>query len=162
MKLDVVIPDYPKSKTGDRRKAKTAGLRWRRDIHAAIAEKVAEREIRYLRDADLDVNIVLFMGEQQMRVHDIDNLTKHVFDALQGKLGGRGKAVQKHRAVVPNDAQMHRLTIEKRKRGTSKQKSRLIVTGYVARKKVSALRSQPRSQVRWPRRWAPNTTTTAG
>jgi Holliday junction resolvase RusA-like endonuclease len=136
MKLDVVIPDYPKPKTHGRRKAKTAGLRWRRDIHAAIAKKARDRKIRYLRDAKLDVSVVLFMGEQQIRVHDVDNLTKHLFDALQGKLGGKGKTAQKHRGVVPNDAQMHKLTVEKRRRGTRKQKSRLIVTGYAARKKA--------------------------
>lgn len=131
MKLDVVIPDYPKAKFRDKDDDTTSKLWWRGQVHDAIVRTADARELQYLRAAELDVTILLFLSEQQMgRGHDLDNMTKQVLDALQGKLGGAGKMDQSHRAIAPNDSQVRKLTIEKRQRGTLKEKSRLVVRAY--------------------------------
>lgn len=131
MKLDVVIPDYPEAKSRDTDDNTTAKLSWRREVHKAIVEKADVREIQYLREAKLDVTIMLVMTEGQIaRGHDLDNMTKEILDALQGKLGGAAKMEQRHLAIAPNDSQVRKLTIEKRQRGTRKEKSRLVVRRY--------------------------------
>jgi Holliday junction resolvase RusA-like endonuclease len=130
MKLNVVIPDYPR---GRRRKGKsrTRGLPWRRAIYDAILEEADAREIQYLKESKLDVSILLFMTYNQLgHGHDLDNMTKHLLDALQGKLAGAGKTAQTNFAIAPNDSQVRRLSIEKRERKTSKEKSRMIVRTY--------------------------------
>ncbi len=131
MKLNIVIPDYPKAKGGGKTNGRRPGLGWRREIHAAIIRTAGAREIEYLRESKLDISVLLFMTDGQVRHgHDLDNMTKHLLDALQGKLGGAGKTAQNHRAILPSDAQVCRLTIEKCERRTKKEKSRMIVRAY--------------------------------
>lgn len=130
MKLNVVIPDYPKPRTSGG-KPRTRGLAWRRGIYEAIVERADARKIRYLKESKLDVSILLFLTNNQIKHgHDLDNMTKHLLDALQGKLGGAGKTAQDNQAIVPSDSQVRRLSIEKRERKTIKEKSRLIVRTY--------------------------------
>jgi Holliday junction resolvase RusA-like endonuclease len=131
MKLNVEIPDYPRPKSGNSKTGRGPGLGWRRQIHAAVLAKADAQELTYLRESKLDVSVLLFMTDRQVRHgHDLDNMTKHLLDALQGKLGGAGKTEQDHRAIVPSDAQVCRLAIEKRERKTKKEKSRMIVRAY--------------------------------
>jgi Holliday junction resolvase RusA-like endonuclease len=129
-KLVVAIPDYPtpgKGLAGER------GMAWRRAIHRAARRAAREQEVIYESGSALQVDITLYLASGQMRFHDVDNLTKHLFDALQGRLGGT-KSMRAVSPVVPNDAQFQRLTIEKRERCTKKQKTTLRVTGYVTSK----------------------------
>lgn len=131
MKLNVVIPDYPKAKSISKKNVRRRGLGWRRDIHRAIVESADARDIEYLRASKLDISVLLFMTDGQVRHgHDLDNMTKHLVDALQGKLGGAGKTAQKHRAIAVSDAQVCRFIIEKRERRTKKERSRMIVRAY--------------------------------
>lgn len=128
MKLKVPIDDYPEPGQGD---AGRRGLAWRKAVHKAAIDAAKDRKLNYLDKDAVEVEVVLYMDKSQLRFHDVDNLTKHLFDALQGQLGGASKKAPSRSGVLPNDAQIRRLTIEKRERRTQKQRSTLIVTGYV-------------------------------
>jgi Holliday junction resolvase RusA-like endonuclease len=132
MKLEVRIGDYLTT-----RRPPQPGKRdmtWRRKLHQSIVARAREHGIKYFEGEELEVDIVVY-GER-LGLNDVDNLAKHVLDALQGRLGG-SKALPQRSPVVPNDAQIKRLTIEKRARTTAKQASKLIVRDFarVARAK---------------------------
>jgi Holliday junction resolvase RusA-like endonuclease len=127
MKLKVRIDDYPAPGLGA---AGPRGLGWSRSVYDAVVEEADKLEVQYLDKDHLEMDVILYMDEGQLRFHDVDNLTKHLFDALQGRLGGAGKAKQTNRRIAPSDAQIQRLTIEKRQRQTAKQRSMVVVTGY--------------------------------
>ena len=50
-----------------------------------------------------------------MAMHDIDNRLKDIMDALQGHIGGTGKKRRALPALMPNDSQIFRATIEKQR-----------------------------------------------
>jgi hypothetical protein len=107
MKLDVVIPDYPKAKSSSKKNVGRPGLGWRRDIHRAIVETADARDIEYLRASKLDISVLLFMTDGQVgHGHDLDNMTKHLW--MHSKAS----------------------SVEKRERRRGRRDPRLIVRAY--------------------------------
>jgi Holliday junction resolvase RusA-like endonuclease len=60
----------------------------------------------------LEVQVMLYMDRPSLRSNDVDNRVKDVLDALQGRAGGP-KRLRSLSAVVPNDRQIFKLTVEK-------------------------------------------------
>ena len=58
------------------------------------------------------MQVRLYMSDVRLRFHDVDNRLKDILDALQGRAGGP-KAERRLRALVPNDHQIWRVSIEK-------------------------------------------------
>ena len=66
-------------------------------------------------DSDrLELDVRIYLGENALAVHDVDNRLKDIMDALQGRVGGPKKH-KKLRALVPNDNQVYRVLVEKQK-----------------------------------------------
>jgi Holliday junction resolvase RusA-like endonuclease len=101
-------------------------MAWRRDIYRAIKAAAGTRQ---LDGEQLECDVVLYMSSERLTINDVDNLLKHIFDALQGRLGGP-KGGKRRWALIPNDYQISRVTIEKRKRKKNRR-SRLTVRDYV-------------------------------
>jgi Holliday junction resolvase RusA-like endonuclease len=147
MKIQVPIDDYPEPKKNPRApRGSRPGMNWRRNLYRAIIGEAGRKRIQF-EGEDLEVDVILYGTEGQVRRQDVDNLAKHVLDALQGRLGGP-KAATHRPHLVPNDAQFKRLTIEKRPRTTNKQHSKITVRDYVQMARVRA--GQKKSDV-WPR-----------
>lgn len=104
-------------------------MAWRRDVHHAIVDEAAERGIQYLPEDSLEVEVQVYLSSGQMKFHDVDNLLKHLLDALQGRLGGP-KSRRTPKAILPNDHQIRRVAVEKKRARTKKDRSRLIVRGF--------------------------------
>jgi len=86
---------------------------WRRAIHAEITRAASFHNIVYQRDDKLELVVILYMKADALTWHDVDNRLKDVMDALQGRAGGP-KSEQDLHAVVPNDYQIYKVTIEKK------------------------------------------------
>jgi len=87
--------------------------KWRRSIIAEIEQVAAARAITYQPEDQLELIVTLYMTTDEIAWHDVDNRLKDIMDALQGRAGG-SKANKVLAAVVPNDHQIHKVTIEKR------------------------------------------------
>ena len=129
VKLDVRIPRYPTEKGLGSGKP---GMVWRREVHTAIEAAARRKGIKKYAGIDLECDVVLFMTNRQLAFQDVDNLLKHIFDALQGRLGGP-KGVKAPAAVLPNDYQIRRVCVEKFEATSRKQISRLIIRDYAKR-----------------------------
>ena len=102
LKLRVRIPPY----TSPRNK-------WRHQIHRAVLDAARDKGIQYQKDDRLELNVVLYLPKVGLRFHDVDNRLKDVMDALQGRAGGT-KGKRKLEAIVPDDHQVFKVTVEKR------------------------------------------------
>jgi Holliday junction resolvase RusA-like endonuclease len=85
---------------------------WRLAIHASAQEAAEKRSVEYGTHDRLEVNVRLHFPADALTWHDVDNRLKDVLDALQGRAGGP-KQVRRLRAIIPNDSQVFRVTIEK-------------------------------------------------
>jgi Holliday junction resolvase RusA-like endonuclease len=61
----------------------------------------------------LELSVTLYIPKRKLGWHDVDNRPKDIMDALQGRAGGP-KNRRMIRAIIPNDNQIFRVTIEKR------------------------------------------------
>lgn len=86
---------------------------WRRKIHGVVADALEHAGIRYTATDHIALTIRLFLEDTKLKVVDIDNRVKDVFDALQGHVGGNGKKARALPALIPNDCQIYRVTAEK-------------------------------------------------
>ena len=129
VKLDVRLPRYPTEKGSGPGKP---GMAWRREVHTAIEAAATRKGIKQYAGVDLECDVVLFMTNRQLAIQDVDNLLKHIFDALQGRLGGP-KGGKSPGAVLPNDYQIRRVCVEKFEATSRKQTSRLIIRDYAKR-----------------------------
>lgn len=86
---------------------------WRRKIHKVVSDALEQAGIRYTAKDYIDLTICLYLEDSKLKVMDIDNRVKDVFDALQGHVGGNGKKVRALPALIPNDCQIYRVTAEK-------------------------------------------------
>jgi Holliday junction resolvase RusA-like endonuclease len=86
---------------------------WRRSIIAQIEQATAARAVTYQPEDQLELIVTLYMIKDEIAWHDVDNRLKDIMDALQGRAGG-SKANKVLIALVPNDHQIHKVTIEKR------------------------------------------------
>ena len=85
---------------------------WRHQIHAVARAAERSAGIRYSASDRLEVQIQLYLGRTALAIHDVDNRTKDILDALQGRAGG-SKRVRTLKPIIPNDNQVYRLVIEK-------------------------------------------------
>jgi hypothetical protein len=86
---------------------------WRRAIHAELIKAVSVDDVVYANTDTLELVITLYIPKSKIGWHDVDNRLKDIMDALQGRAGG-AKSKHSLSAIVPNDHQIHKVTIEKR------------------------------------------------
>jgi Holliday junction resolvase RusA-like endonuclease len=90
------------------------------------------RVATYPEGTTLECTLRLALEEPRLRIQDVDNLLKHVFDALQGRLGG-SKTRPPQRRLIPNDHQVRKVLVEKVRLPDRKYGSQLIVRKYTRR-----------------------------
>lgn len=119
---------------------------WRKQLFDEIRAAATRKKIRRYSLTDrLRVKLIIYLTKTQMESMDVDNVVKHVGDALQGRLGSltrqRSQAAASGRRVtntkqkrknrvLPNDWQISKWEVEKRAYKSPKQKSRLLVQKY--------------------------------
>ena len=86
---------------------------WRRAIHTKLNSIAREQNVEYSKNDQLELEVILYLPENKIGWHDVDNRLKDIMDSLQGRAGGP-KSKRRLRAIVPNDHQIHKVTIEKR------------------------------------------------
>lgn len=86
---------------------------WRKLIHEKLERAAKEQKIKYDRDIHLELSVVLYLTENEIDTHDVDNRLKDIMDALQGRAGGPKKRHDLD-PIVPNDNQIFKVIIEKR------------------------------------------------
>ena len=87
---------------------------WRKKLHASIMTAIKDKGIEYTTDQKLELFITLYLAEPHIRFHDVDNRLKDIMDSLQGRMGGSKKEQQFER-LIPNDSQIYKVTIEKKR-----------------------------------------------
>jgi len=103
LKLKARIPNFMKD-----------GPAWRRAIHAAVVEVQDRSKVRYGASDKLEVQVRLHLENPKLTILDLDNRLKDILDALQGFVGDKGHSGEL-RPIIPNDSQIYRLIIEKRR-----------------------------------------------
>ena len=66
----------------------------------------------YEKKDRLQIDVRLYLGGSDIFMHDVDNRLKDILDALQGRVGGP-KSIRRFKAIIPNDNQIFRVTLEK-------------------------------------------------
>jgi hypothetical protein len=138
--LSLPIANYPVRESASRSSPLLKpGVWWRKDTFDRIRAAADKKGIRKYTPKDrLKVTLLFYLTQRQMEHMDVDNLVKHVGDALQGKLGSitpkvRGYPHKKRKddtCVLPNDWQISKWVVEKRLLKSRKLKSRLLVQRY--------------------------------
>jgi len=75
---------------------------------------IKDKGIEYTTDQKLELFITLYLAEPHIRFHDVDNRLKDIMDSLQGRMGG-SKKKQLFKRLIPNDRQIYKVTIEKKR-----------------------------------------------
>ena len=88
--------------------------KWRKKLHASIMTALKDKGIEYTTDQKLELHITLYLEEPHIKFHDVDNRLKDIMDSLQGRMGGSKKQQQFER-LIPNDSQIYKVTIEKKR-----------------------------------------------
>lgn len=101
-KITVRLPPYRAPRTA-----------WRKAIHQAVMERLAESGVAYTDRDRLALAVRLYFSEHLLEIVDVDNRLKDVMDALQGHVGGHGKKRRGLKAIIPNDNRVFRVTVEK-------------------------------------------------
>ncbi|HLA90710.1 MAG TPA: hypothetical protein VJL28_09780 [Gemmatimonadaceae bacterium] len=86
---------------------------WQAQIHANAAAAFDHAGATITEDDHVQLDIQLYLKSADAARHDVDNRLKDILDALQGLAGGFGKKHRARRILLPNDAQVHRVVIEK-------------------------------------------------
>lgn len=86
---------------------------WRKAIHRAVMERLAAARVKYTEKDRVALSLRLYFNQGLLKIVDVDNRLKDVMDALQGRVGGRGKKQRSLEAIIPNDNQVFRVTVEK-------------------------------------------------
>jgi hypothetical protein len=90
--LRVDIPHYPeKGQRLDPDKAKRLG--WRQAIHEEAIAARDDRGLRYKPETPVEVQVVFYLSDSQMRFHDLDNPDKGRLRCTSGKARWRGEVV---------------------------------------------------------------------
>ena len=126
VRLNIAIPDYPEKGAV---KGGHPGMAWRREVYRNIKEAALLQRVEKYEGVDLECEVIVYLSHTKMRFHDVDNLQKHIFDALQGQLGGP-KGGKRRWRLLPNDHQIRRVVVEKRERRSKKEQSRLIIRDF--------------------------------
>ncbi|MDP3111828.1 MAG: RusA family crossover junction endodeoxyribonuclease [Thermodesulfovibrionales bacterium] len=87
---------------------------WRKKLHASIMTVLKDKGIEYTADQKLELHIMLYLEKPHIEFHDVDNRLKDIMDSLQGRMGG-SKKEQLYKRLIPNDRQIYKVTIEKKR-----------------------------------------------
>jgi hypothetical protein len=118
-KLSVRIPPYQAPRNT-----------WRRQIHDLAYSEATKANIIYRPSDKLQLKVRVYLDNEALSFHDIDNRLKDIMDALQGRTGGP-KKVHACVPIVPNDHQIFRAVIEKASPPKqSKGYGHLLITKY--------------------------------
>ena len=101
LKLTLRIPPY-----------ETPRNAWRKKLHQIISKRQRRSPVEYEAEDKLEVEVLLYMKDPALAMHDVDNRLKDILDALQGRAGG-SKAKQSLAPIIPNDRQIYRVIMEK-------------------------------------------------
>lgn len=104
VKLSVRIPSYEKPRN-----------QWRKKIHQAVSKALkaqGKRIVSYNGNDRLEVQVRLYLKQNALFIHDVDNRLKDILDALQGRAGGP-KSKRTLVPIIPNDRQIYRVIVEK-------------------------------------------------
>ena len=85
---------------------------WRDSIHVELVKASESRGVTYQSEDKLELSITLYLDEDGLKIHDVDNRLKDIMDALQGRAGGP-KSTSNLKPIIPNDNQIFRVTVEK-------------------------------------------------
>lgn len=92
------------------------GRPWRKAVHTKLLSARRQRGVRFARGQPVAVTVTVNLRPAHLKKVDIDNVLKHVLDALQGVLAGEGKKRAKlHKRIVLNDNLVWSATVEKRR-----------------------------------------------
>ena len=112
--LSMTLPSYPLPKQEPILAPRQKVLDWRRKMNRLARKTAKEEGVKFAPDDAFDIEVRIGLTQRQIERQDVDNLVKHIFDALQGRAGGpknvRRKGVT---PLIPNDHQIFRLTVEK-------------------------------------------------
>jgi len=86
---------------------------WRRAIHSVATEAVGVARVAYSPEDRLELEVRIYLTGAALAMHDVDNRLKDIMDALQGHVQGTGKKGRALPALIPNDSQVFRVTVEK-------------------------------------------------
>jgi Holliday junction resolvase RusA-like endonuclease len=100
-KLSIRIPEYQSPRN-----------LWRQRLHSIIASAATKSDVSYRPSDKLELNVKLYLEGTALSSHDVDNRLKDIMDALQGRAGG-SKKIRRWTPIIPNDSQIHRVTVEK-------------------------------------------------
>ncbi len=140
-KLVVELPAYPDKGSG--KGTVKPGMGWRLDVYKRIRKAAREAGVHtYPEDSLVECELRLALSAPRLNVQDVDNLLKHVFDAMQGRLGGP-KVKKQPWQLLPNDYQIRRVTVEKVVTPPRKFRSRLTVSRYTRGALPTAQPSSP-------------------
>ena len=118
-KLSIRIPPYRPPRNS-----------WRREIHQLACSEAEKAQVTYGLSDKLQLKVRLYLNNEALSSHDVDNRLKDIMDALQGRIGGP-KKVPACFAIVPNDHQIFKVVIEKSSPPKqSKGYGHLIITKY--------------------------------
>ena len=118
-KIKVRIPPYVSPRN-----------RWRKQLHVEVTKELVSKGIQYTEKDRLELEVLLYFKGTALSFHDVDNRLKDVMDALQGRVGGP-KSTRECAPIVPNDHQIFKVTVEKRRPpGQSKGAGHLIIRKY--------------------------------
>jgi hypothetical protein len=81
-------------------------------IHAVAEQALSDSGVGYRPNDHLEPNVILYLTEPSLRMHDVDNCLKDIMDALQGRVAG-SEEKSALRTLIENDNQVYRVIIEK-------------------------------------------------
>jgi Holliday junction resolvase RusA-like endonuclease len=117
-KLKVRLPRY-----------KSPRNKWRKEIISGV-DKALGKKIKYTEKDRLELEVLFYFDDLKVSLMDVDNRLKDVMDALQGRFGGP-KSKKKGPAIIPNDSQIFKVTVEKRRSPKqSKGEGHLLIRKY--------------------------------
>jgi hypothetical protein len=87
--------------------------------------------VQYSETDKLEVHVTFYLEGRKLTVLDLENRLKDLFDALQGFLGDKG--TRGHLVpIIPNDSQIYRIVVEKRRppKAAAKSLSTVVIKKY--------------------------------
>ena len=126
--------------------SKDNGFEWRRRILSMVRQARDEAKPSLLRTAKVEVIVLFYLAKvKRSDKQDVDNLLKHVLDALQGHVGGPKSRKAKNR-IIRNDTQVCRVVVEKQYRPkmySGRDEGGLVTAG-------GRIRIRPYREHKWP------------
>jgi Holliday junction resolvase RusA-like endonuclease len=94
---------------------KGSAYEWRRKVLLRLNKESESSGANFARNALVEVDALVHMvrSRKGAEAHDVDNVLKHICDALQGRLGGPKNKRRRDR-LIKNDRQVMKVTIEKK------------------------------------------------